>query len=191
MGVSGCNSGLFKLLDEHHETDLPTVDDSAQADARIPRAHENACRSCGYPRPPRQGPRAPGCLIVTKATYSFPRARRLDGPHAYAEVFAYKCWVNGRWFQVYAKPNGAELARLGVVVSKRIMKKAVARNYYKRLARDVFRHECAGVTGADFVVRPRETIEPDAAVTARIEMANLLRRAHSQCRNRQSVTIAG
>jgi ribonuclease P protein component len=130
-------------------------------------------------------------LIDTKATYSFSRARRLDGPHAYAAVFAYKCWVNGRWFQVYAKPNGAEIARLGVVVSKRIMKKAVARNYYKRLARDVFRHECADVAGADFVVRPRERIESDAAVPARVEMANLLRRAHSQCRNRQSATMAG
>ena len=56
----------------------------------------------------------------------------------------------------------AERARLGVVVSKRIMKKAVARNYCKRLARDVFRHEYARLPGLDFVVRPRAQL--DAAV---------------------------
>jgi ribonuclease P protein component len=129
-------------------------------------------------------------LIDTTATFSFSRARRLDGPHAYAAVFAYKCAVNGRWFQVYARPNGAEGARLGVVVSKRIMKKAVSRNYYKRLARDVFRHQCASVAGADFVVRPREQIVPELAANARVEMANLLQRAHGQCRSQASAAMA-
>jgi ribonuclease P protein component len=120
------------------------------------------------------------------ATFSFSRARRLDGPHAYAAVFAYKCWASGQWFQIYARPNGAEGARLGVVVSKRVMKKAVARNYYKRLARDVFRHECARLPGLDFVVRPRVAVDAAVAAVARIEMTDLLQRAAVQCRSRQS-----
>jgi ribonuclease P protein component len=124
------------------------------------------------------------------ATFSFSRARRLDGPHAYAAVFAYKCSVSGRWFQVYARPSGAERARLGVVVSKRVMKKAVARNYYKRLARDVFRHEYAHLPGLDFVVRPREQVDSACASVARTEMTELLQRAAKQCRNRQLATTS-
>jgi ribonuclease P protein component len=128
-------------------------------------------------------------LSIGDATFPFSRARRLDGPHAYAAVFAYKCWASGQWFQIYARPNGAERARLGVVVSKRVMKKAVARNYYKRLARDVFRHECARLPGLDFVVRPRVQIDSAVATVARVEMVDLLKRAATQCRGRQSAAM--
>ena len=120
--------------------------------------------------------------------FSFSRARRLEGPHAYAAVFAYKCRVSGRWFQVYVRPSGGVKARLGVVVSKRIMKRAVARNSFKRLARDVFRHACATVGGVDFVVRPRAAIESTEAVAARTELEELLRKSIGQCRGRVSAT---
>jgi ribonuclease P protein component len=128
-------------------------------------------------------------LNIAAATFPFPRARRLDGPHAYAAVFAYKCWASGQWFQIYARPNGADRARLGVVVSKRVMKKAVARNYYKRLARDVFRHECTRLPGLDFVVRPRVQVDFAVAAVARAEMVDLLQRAAIQCRGRQSAVM--
>jgi len=65
------------------------------------------------------------------------------------------------------------------------MKMAVARNYYKRLARDVFRHECVHLSGIDFVVRPREQVDSAASEVARAEMVDLLRRVDSQCRGRQ------
>ncbi len=120
--------------------------------------------------------------------FSFSRARRLDGPHAYAAVFAYKCWVTGQWFQVYVRPSGEAKARLGVVVSKRIMKRAVERNSFKRLTRDVFRHACATVTGVDFVVRPRAALAPAAAIAARVELRELLRKSVGQCHSRLSAT---
>jgi ribonuclease P protein component len=120
--------------------------------------------------------------------YPFSRLRRLDGSHAYAAVFAYRCSVSGQWFQVYAKPAGEGLARLGVVVSKRIMKRAVARNYYKRLAREVFRHECATVSGVDFVVRPRAPVAVPDAPACRAELGDLLRRSAGQCRRRLAAT---
>lgn len=83
-------------------------------------------------------------------------------------------------------PNGADIARLGVVVSKRIMKKSVTRNSYKRLVRDVFRHACAHWSGIDFVVRPRVPVEAAESIPARVELGDLLRRSAGQCRSRQS-----
>jgi ribonuclease P protein component len=79
-------------------------------------------------------------------------------------------------------------ARLGVVVSKRIMKKAVARNSYKRLARDVFRHACASETGVDLVVRPRELYDEAATSEVRQELQDLFLRSIGQCRSRQLST---
>ena len=121
-------------------------------------------------------------------SFSFSRSRRLDGPHAFAAVFAYKCWVTGQWFQVYAKPGGPVKARLGVVVSKRIMKRAVERNAFKRLVRDVFRHACAALAGVDFVVRPRAPVAPKDTVAARAELQTLLNRSLGQCRGRLAAT---
>ena len=115
---------------------------------------------------------------------SFSRAGRLDGPHAYASVFAFKCWVTGELFQVYARPNGAAAARLGIVVSKRIVPQAAARNYCKRLAREVFRAERAALAGVDLVVRPRAAVTSVTSAAARAEIRALLHRAQRHCSSR-------
>ena len=116
--------------------------------------------------------------------FPFSRARRLDGPHAYAAVFAFKCWVAGEKFRVYAKPNGITAARLGIVASKRISRRAVERNYCKRLAREVFRTEGNALRGLDFVVRPLVPITTTMAAAARTELRGLLHRAQCQCQGR-------
>jgi len=123
--------------------------------------------------------------LIGKEDFSFSRRRRLDGPNAFAPVFAYKCWLTGRWFQVFVKPSSAASARLGVVVSKRIMKRAVTRNAFKRLTRDVFRQSCATIVGVDFVVRPRAVVDSVDVAVARAELKGLFQRAVGQCLNRQ------
>jgi ribonuclease P protein component len=123
-------------------------------------------------------------LTHTATRLSLSRADRLVRPHAYAAVFSFRCWVTGEWFQVYAKPNGAPGARLGVVVSKRIIPQAVARNYCKRLAREVFRTERGALAGVDLVVRPRAAVTRAASAAARVEIRELLRRAERRCRSR-------
>ena len=89
-------------------------------------------------------------------------------------------------FRVYAGPNGAAAARLGIVVSKRIIPQAVARNYCKRLAREVFRTEREGLAGVDLVVRPRIAVTPASSAAARAEIRDLLRRAQHECHSRSA-----
>lgn len=119
-------------------------------------------------------------------TFAFTRAQRLDGPHAFAAVFAYKCRVNGRLFQVYAKPNGGSRARLGVVSSKRMVPRSVDRNYGKRLAREVFRAEQGALGGIDLVLRPRAVVTRAASSAARAEISQLLHSARRQCMSRRA-----
>jgi len=127
-------------------------------------------------------------LTRSVGRFAFSRACRLDGPQAYAAVFAYKCSVAGESFKVYARPNGAAGARLGIVVSKRVMPQAVARNYCKRLAREVFRAERAALAGVDLVVRPHRAVTRASAAAARAEIRALLRRAQRQCHRRNETT---
>ena len=51
-------------------------------------------------------------------------------------------------------PNTLGYARLGVVVGKKIAKRAVRRNYMKRTLRELFRHEAASLGAVDLLVRP-------------------------------------
>jgi ribonuclease P protein component len=59
---------------------------------------------------------------------------------------------------VQASPNGQVIARLGVVVGKRVAALAVDRNYLKRLVRETFRHHQRELAGFDLLVRPRRTL---------------------------------
>ena len=170
---------------QNHETHLPTFDHPAQAHARFSSPHENPGRAGRSTGTPRQRACTARRLTDTGTKFSFSRARRLDGPHAYAAVFAFKCWVTGNLFQVYARPNGSAAARLGIVVSKRVISRAVARNYCKRLAREVFRAERGTLSGIDIVVRPRAVVTLALSTAARAEIRDLLHRAQRQCRRRE------
>ena len=93
-------------------------------------------------------------------------------------------------FRVYASPNGAAGARLGIVISKRVIPQAVARNYCKRLAREVFRAEREALAGVDLVVRQRAAVTPASSAAARAEIRELLRSAQRQCHSRSAATQA-
>jgi len=91
-------------------------------------------------------------------------------------------------FRVYASPSGAAGARLGIVISKRVIPQAVARNYCKRLAREVFRAEREALAGVDLVVRPRTAVIPALSAVAHAELRTLLHRAQDLCRSRSEAT---
>ena len=106
---------------------------------------------------------------------------RLTGRNAYAPVFAFRCSAVGALFEVYGRPNGISRARFGVIVSKRVMRSAVSRNYCKRLAREVLRRERAVYCGLDIVVRARAALVRAMNARAQAEMRCLIRRVRSKC----------
>ena len=120
-------------------------------------------------------------MTYAPASNAFSRASRLDGRHAFASVFAFKCSTAGDYFQVYARPNRDAEARLGVTVNKRFVPLAVARNFTKRLAREAFRLNRAELAGVDFVVRARRQIPRHVSEKARAEIVRLMQRAKHSC----------
>lgn len=71
---------------------------------------------------------------------------------SFARVFKKATRSRDRWFTVLCRENSLGVARLGLAVSKKHCKKAVARNRIKRIIRESFRAQQDQLEGLDIVV---------------------------------------
>lgn len=84
---------------------------------------------------------------------SFRDAHRLSKTDEYSSVFAFRRALKGRWFIIHYRPNGLDTARLGVVVAKKLARRASLRNLLKRIVRENFRKTRQALPAHDLVVR--------------------------------------
>lgn len=75
---------------------------------------------------------------------------------------------------VYIRKNESGFSRLGLVISKKTMAKAVVRNFAKRLVREEFRQNFPAEHALDIVVRARRQINPENSAEGRQALAQLL-----------------
>ena len=80
-------------------------------------------------------------------------AYRIRKTDEYSSVFAFRRAFKGRYVVVHYRPNGLETARLGVVVAKKLAKRANLRNLVKRIVREQFRKIRHALVPHDLVVR--------------------------------------
>ncbi len=73
-------------------------------------------------------------------------------------------------------PNELGRARLGVVVAKKIEKRAVGRNRIKRLVRETFRLRAERLIGVDLIVRAKQSFKRSEHPAARTALERLLAR---------------
>lgn len=89
----------------------------------------------------------------------FPRQARLTEPAEFKRVFDHcRCKASNRWMTVLAVPNDAATSRLGLVISRKTARQAVARNRIKRQVRESFRHWRVPLGNLDIVVIGRSGI---------------------------------
>ncbi len=75
----------------------------------------------------------------------FPRTFRLHTAADFSKVFATRSKLRGRYFDLHFLVRESQLSedsgsRLGLVIAKKLARRAVQRNLLKRLARESFRH---------------------------------------------------
>ncbi|MGQ5524452.1 ribonuclease P protein component [Chitinimonas sp. PSY-7] len=80
------------------------------------------------------------------------------------------------FFQVWVQPNQLGRARLGLVVSKKVERRAVGRNFIKRTVREHFRREAATLSGLDLVVRAKRPFRKSESPHARAALLKLFAR---------------
>ncbi|WP_305243211.1 ribonuclease P protein component [Sulfuriferula sp.] len=107
----------------------------------------------------------------------FPRDRRLLKTDEYSSVFNFRCSQGGSFCRVYARPNTLANARLGIVVGKRELRTAVARNLAKRTVRELFRLHQADLAALDFVVRIVKPFGKSDVLLVREELLRLLHKS--------------
>ncbi len=71
----------------------------------------------------------------------------------FSSVFRFKHVRRGTHLDIFFRHNGLGLSRLGLVVAKRLLSRAVDRNRTKRVLREVFRLTQHELDGLDVVVR--------------------------------------
>lgn len=160
---------------DHHETDLSAVGDAPQAHPRISSTHADARGTLGVAGAPRQGTRAVERLSTTIAAEAgLPRAARLQHREQFAAALAAGPAATRRHFTVFAVPNGQRHSRLGIIVGKKAVPRAVDRNRAKRLVRESFRVLRHRLGGVDIVVRVRRCPPRAGTAAARAELDRLL-----------------
>lgn len=115
----------------------------------------------------------------TAARSGFPPQARLHAPPEYQRAFSEGLRQHGRLFRLHHRPAPAEPSRLGVSVSKRVDKRAVARNRIKRSCREFFRHQRHALPGGDYVLVARHEAASASAQAIRDELTLLFTRAMS------------
>ncbi|MHB1676342.1 MAG: ribonuclease P protein component [Sulfuriferula sp.] len=108
--------------------------------------------------------------------YTFPRSCRLLKTDEFSSVFNFCRRKSGRYLSVYVKPNFSALARLGIVVGKKQLRTAVARNFAKRIIREEFRLQRVNLPAADYVVRVTKPINKSEAPLVRKELTFLFQK---------------
>lgn len=78
---------------------------------------------------------------------------RLHQASEFAAVFQHRRVLRGILFDLHWRPNGLETARLGLVVPKRLARRAVQRNLIKRLSRELFRRRRSSLPALDLVFK--------------------------------------
>ena len=77
---------------------------------------------------------------------------RITKPRDYAHIFQQGMNSQGKFWKLIATPSEQKNPRLGLAISKKICKRAVDRNLFKRIARETFRQHRDDFDILDFVV---------------------------------------
>lgn len=116
---------------------------------------------------------------LTGLRLSFERGDRLHKAAEFSAVFSHRRVLRGERFDLHYRPNEGAGARLGLVIAKKLARRAVLRNLLKRLGREAFRQARAGLPSFDLVLRlakPVAKAEPPSRRDLRAEIDGLLRR---------------
>lgn len=92
--------------------------------------------------------------------FKFPSELRLLKTDDFSSVFNFRKRIAGPTLVIHYRNNTQQSARLGLVVSKKIAKLSVDRNYMRRVLRELFRRNKLNFNNVDLVIRPQKPFSP-------------------------------
>ena len=119
-------------------------------------------------------------ISQTLVKKSFAKKYHLLRPSEFQQVYRQKIWTGNREFVVNLCRNQLSHARLGLVVSKKVSKRAVDRNEIKRHIREWFRHNRETLDGFDIIVTAKTTVLSKSASEQQTALADLWKKAYKK-----------
>ena len=160
-----------------NETHISAVEAAPRAHPRFPGPHEHRRGPQGPGGTARQGPRAPVRLTAQAQAASIGSARyRLRGAGAFESVFKLGVRHDARFLQLIAAPAAQDPGRVGYVIGRKAMPRAIDRNRLRRRLRESVRAARPGIERFDIVLRVRERVRGDDIAAATAESRTLLER---------------
>ncbi len=104
------------------------------------------------------------------------RPYRLSGVGAFEAVFRAGRRHEGRFLQLIAAPAAAHPGRAGFVVGRKVLRRAIDRNRFKRLVRGILRQSRPRIVDLDLIVRLKRPLRRDEIPDAAAEAASLIAR---------------
>jgi len=85
----------------------------------------------------------------------FARSQRLTRTDEFSSVFGFRRAIRGQWLMLHYQPREQPTsgARLGMVIGKKLLRRAVDRNRVKRCIREGFRLRRTALPACDLIVR--------------------------------------
>jgi ribonuclease P protein component len=165
-----------------HETHFSAIEASPCAHARLSRPHEDGRRSQGSFVAAGEGSRAAFGLTGASRSSRKPAAARyrLRGAKAFAAVFASGTRYDGHFLQLIAATASQPPGRVGFVIARKMMRRAVDRNRLRRRLRENIRAVRPAVSAYDVIVRVRRVIVRAEIANAARESQRLLSRLASR-----------
>jgi ribonuclease P protein component len=108
---------------------------------------------------------------------------RLNRREDFTRVFADNLRASDERVTVLARANGLDHPRLGIAVSRKVLGSAVARNRFKRVAREQFRLMQYDLAALDIVVLARAGAVNANSAELRVSLQKSLTKVSARCRH--------
>lgn len=104
----------------------------------------------------------------------FKKEAKLIKTDEFSSVFNFRKRISAKFLALHYQPNKIGHARLGLVVGKKIAKRAVDRNYMRRVLREFFRIQQHEINPVDLVIRVQKKFEKEDFIQIKQEFDTLL-----------------
>jgi ribonuclease P protein component len=91
----------------------------------------------------------------------------------FSSVFNFRKRFSTESLVVHYRPNTEVVAKVGFVVAKKVAKRAVDRNYMRRVFRELCRHELHALNGVDVVIQVKKPFNNGQVLLIRQELVML------------------
>lgn len=114
------------------------------------------------------------------------QASRLTGTGAFEAIFRNGSRHEGRYVQIVTAPAAKRTGRVGFVVGRKVLARAVDRNRLKRVLREFLRSSRPDVGTFDLVIRLKRPVTREALPEVAHEAAALIRKAITSSGQRET-----